>query len=184
VFDMSPNPTAIPHEIYELDPIHSTIGFSVDYNGVSRFRSRFDRAEVRLADGVLTGSADVESLPIQLPPFRKSILSLDFFGAERHPQVTFTSDKLLPSADGQIEVEGELTIRGVTRPVKASGTFAAVTDAFGMERVAFSLVSIIDRRDFGMTWQNPLPAGGDNVGWNVTVEADLQLVQAPPAPPE
>ena len=108
----------------------------------------------------------------------------DFFGAERHPKLTFTSDKLLPSADGEIEVEGELTIRGVTRPVKASGTFAAVTDGFGMERVAFSLVSIIDRRDFGMTWQNPLPAGGDNVGWNVTVEADLQLVQAPPAPPE
>ena len=180
---MSATQTAIPVETYELDPIHSTVGFSVTYNGVSRYRSRFDQVQARLADGVLSGSAEVQSLPIQLPPLRKAVLSLDFFGAERHPQLTFTSGRLAPSADDQIEVEGELTIRGVTRPVTASGTFAAVTDPFGIERVAFSLVATIDRRDFGMTWQNPLPGGGDNVGWEVTIEADLQLVQAPPPPP-
>jgi polyisoprenoid-binding protein YceI len=181
---MSATKTAIPTETYELDPIHSTVAFAVAYNGISRYRSRFDQVQARLADGVLSGSAEVQSLPIQLPPLRKAVLSLDFFGADRHPQATFTSSRLAPSADGRIEVEGELTLRGATRPVTASGTFAAgVTDPFGIERVAFSLVATIDRRDFGMTWQNPLPGGGDNVGWDVTIEADLQLVKAPPAPP-
>lgn len=179
---MSATQTAIPTETYELDPIHSTVAFAVAYNGISRYRSHFDQVQARLADGVLSGSAEVQSLPIQLPPLRKSVLSLDFFGADRHPQITFTSRPLAPSPDGQIEVEGELTLRGVTRPVTASGTFAAVIDPFGIERVAFSLVAAIDRRDFGMTWQNPLPGGGDNVGWDVTIEADLQLVKAPPAP--
>ena len=88
------------------------------------------------------------------------------------------------SADGashahhaEIRIHGDLTMRGVTKPVTATGSYATGGDAFGNERVAFELETTVDRREFGIVWQNQLPDGSDALAHNVTISADLQLVK-------
>lgn len=168
----------IPAGTYGLDPVHSNVGFGVKYNGLATFRSRFDAFDARLADGVLTGTAQVDSITVDEPNFKAHLLSAEFFDAEATPTVTFRSTEIRPSDDGSVEVDGELTIRGTTKPVTATGTYAAGNDPYGNERVAFELQAKVDRREFGLNWQNQLPNGGDAVAWDVTLTVDLQLVKA------
>jgi polyisoprenoid-binding protein YceI len=126
---------------------------------------------------VLTGSADASSVVIDEPNFKGHLLTGDFFDVERTPTITFRSTEIRPAEDGSVEVDGELTIRGITKPVTATGTYAAGGDAFGNERVAFELQTTVDRRDFGIVWQNQLPDGSDALAYDVTISADLQLVK-------
>ncbi|HEU4976063.1 MAG TPA: YceI family protein [Baekduia sp.] len=168
----------VPAGTYAVDPVHSTIGFAVAYNGVAKFRSGFATFDAQLADGVLTGSAQADSIQVDEPNFKAHLLSEEFFGAEATPAITFRStDIRVGDADG-VEVDGELTIRGTTKPVTATGTFGAGADAWGNERVAFELQTTVDRREFGLDWQNQLPNGNDALAWDVTLHVDLQLVKA------
>jgi polyisoprenoid-binding protein YceI len=174
---MSTTIQQVPTDTYGLDPIHSTIGFGVKYNKLATFRSTFDKVDAQLADGVLTGSADASSVVIDEPNFKGHLLTGDFFDVERTPTITFRSTDIRPVEDGSVEVDGELTIRGITKPVTATGTYAVGGDAFGNERVAFELETTVDRRDFGIVWQNQLPDGSDALAYDVTISADLQLVK-------
>jgi polyisoprenoid-binding protein YceI len=167
----------LPAGTYAVDPVHSTVGFGVKYNGLATFRSTFDKLDASYEDGVLTGTVQVDSIQIDEPNFKGHLLSPEFFDAEQTPTVTFRSTEIRPAADGTVEVDGELTIRGTTKPVTATGTYAAGADPFGGERVAFELQTKVDRREFGLNWQNQLPSGGDAVAWDVTLTVDLQLVK-------
>jgi polyisoprenoid-binding protein YceI len=174
---MSTTLQQVPTETYGLDPVHSTIGFGVKYNKLATFRSTFEKVDGQLADGVLTGSADASSILIDEPSFKGHLLSGDFFDVETTPTITFRSTDIRVAEDGSAEVDGNLTIRGITKPVTAEGTYAAGGDAFGNERVAFELETTVDRRDFGLNWQNQLPDGSDALAYDVTISADLQLVK-------
>ena len=174
---MSTTIQQVPTGVYGLDPVHSTIGFGVKYNKLATFRSTFEKLDARLADGVLTGTADASSIAIDEPSFKGHVLTGDFFDVENTPTITFRSTDIRAAEDGSVEVDGELTIRGTTKPVTATGTFAAGGDAFGNERVAFELQTTVDRRDFGLNWQNQLPDGSDALAYDVTITADLQLVK-------
>jgi polyisoprenoid-binding protein YceI len=174
---MSTTITEIPAGTYALDPVHSSIGFGVKYNGLATFRSSFATYDAAVADGVLTGSADVSSIQIDEPNFKGHLLGEDFFNAEAAPTITFRSTDAKVAEDGSAEIAGDLTIRGVTKSVVAKGTVAAGADPYGNERVAFELSTTIDRREFGINWQNALPSGGDAVAWDVTLTVDLQLVK-------
>ena len=174
---MSTTIQQVPTGTYGLDPIHSSIGFGVKYNKLATFRSSFDKVDAQLADGVLTGSADASSIVIDEPNFKGHLMTADFFDVENAPTITFRSTEIRTAEDGSVEVDGELTIRGVTKPVTATGTYAAGGDAFGNERVAFELQTTVDRRDFGLNWQNQLPDGSDALAYDVTITADLQLVK-------
>jgi polyisoprenoid-binding protein YceI len=174
---MSTTVTTIPAGTYGLDPVHSSIGFGVKYNGLATFRSSFERYDATLTDGVLTGTADVTSIAIDEPNFKGHLLTEDFFNAEVTPTVTFKSTDIKVNEDGTGEVTGDLTIRGVTKSVVATGNVAAGADPYGNERVAFELSTTVDRREFGLNWQNALPNGGDAVAWGVTLSVDLQLVK-------
>ena len=174
---MSTTLQQVPTGTYGLDPVHSTIGFGVKYNKLATFRSTFEKVDAQLADGVLTGTADASSVVIDEPNFKGHLLTGDFFDVERTPTITFRSTDIRPAEDGSVEVDGELTIRGVTKPVTATGTYAAGGDAFGNERVAFELQTTVDRRDFAIVWQNQLPDGSDALAYDVTISADLQLVK-------
>jgi polyisoprenoid-binding protein YceI len=175
---MSTTTQQLPTGTYGLDPVHSTIGFGVKYNGLATFRSTFDSVTATYEDGVLTGSADVNSIRIEDPNFKGHLLSGDFFNADETPTVTFRSTDIRIADDGTAEVDGELTIRGETKPVTATGTAASGADPYGNERVAFELEAKVDRREYGIAWQNELPSGGDAVAWEVTLRVDLQLVKA------
>jgi polyisoprenoid-binding protein YceI len=169
--------TSTPAGTYALDPIHSTIGFGVKYNGLATFRSSFEKYDATYVDGVLIGSADVSSIELDDANFKGHVLSGDFFDAEATPTITFRSTDIAIGEDGSAEVTGDLTIRGITKPVVATGTFASGGDLGGNERIAFELSKTIDRRDFGISWQAPLPTGGDAVAWDVTLTVDLQFVK-------
>jgi polyisoprenoid-binding protein YceI len=174
---MSATTQQIPAGTYAGDQLHSTIGFAVKYNGFASFRSTFEKFDAQLADGVLTGSADVSSIKIDEPSFKGHLMSEEFFNAEVTPTVTFRSTAIRVNDDGTGEVDGELTIKGITKPVTATGTVGAGPDGFGNERAAFQVSVTIDRREFGLNWQNPLPSGADSLAYDVTLVVDLQLVK-------
>jgi polyisoprenoid-binding protein YceI len=175
---MSTTTTSVPTGTYGLDTVHSSIGFAVKYNGIASFRSSFEKYDAALTDGVLTGSADVASIAIDEPNFKGHLQGEDFFNAEVTPTVTFKSTDIKVGDDGTAEVTGDLTIRGETKSVVAKGSFNAGPDAFGNDRANFELTATIDRREFGLNWQNALPNGSDALAWDVALTVDLQFVKA------
>ena len=167
---------------YRAQPEPSTFAFAVRHSGVFWFRgSLSDVAATLRADSealVLEGSASVDSISIVQPPeLRAHVLGPEFFDAERHPEITFRSTAVHLADDGRAEVDGELTIRGVTRPVTASGRYAPPRQAGFGEASGLQLQTSIDRRDFGFEWQTQLPGGGDAVSWDVQVDIDLLLMR-------
>jgi polyisoprenoid-binding protein YceI len=168
---------------YRADADHSSVGFAVRHMSVATFRGSFSdvAASVAVADDGslrLSGSVQVRSISIVSPPeFRNHVLGADFLDAGRHPVITFRSDPAPLGEDGSIAVDGQLTIRNVTRGVVATGTWSApVEDRYGNMRAGIRLTTTVDRRDYGMTWDAPLPKGGDVLGTQVTVTVDLELV--------
>ena len=164
---------------YVADPVHSSFGFAVRYQGVSLFKGTLDEVDAKLVDGRLEGAAKVESISIRTPEqFRAHVLSPEFFDAESHPTVGFRSDAIELSEDGTAKVEGELTIKGITRPVSAAGTWIApAADAFGSTRGHLNLEALIDRTEFDMNWNAPLPSGGKALANEVTLTVELSLVE-------
>ena len=165
---------------FTADPVHSTFGFAVKYQGVSLYRGTLDEAQATLTDGRLEGSAKVESISIKSPEqFRAHVLSPDFFDVENHPEVTFTSDHVDLADDGTAKISGELTIKGITNPFDATGTWTAPdADAFGNARGHLTLEGVVDRTQHGIDWNMDLPKGGKVLANDVTLTVDVSLVQA------
>jgi polyisoprenoid-binding protein YceI len=167
---------------YHARPEPSTFAFAVRHSGVFWYRGALtDVAATLRADGdalALEGSARVDSISVLEPPaMREHVLGPEFFDAERHPEITFRSTEVRLADDGRAEVDGELTIRGVTRPVTASGHYAPPRAAAFGEVAGLRLETSFDRREFGFDWQMELPGGGNAVGWDVKVEIDLLLMR-------
>jgi polyisoprenoid-binding protein YceI len=167
---------------YRARPEPSSFAFAVRHSGVFWYRGALsDVAATLRGDGgalALEGSARVDSISVVEPPaMRASVLGPDFFDAERHPEITFRSTAVHLDDDGLAAVDGELTIRGVTRPVTASGHYAPPRRAAFGEVAGLQLQTSFDRREFGFEWQMELPGGGDAVGWDVEVDIDLLLMR-------
>ncbi len=164
---------------YTADPVHSSFGFGVRYQGVSLFKGTLDEVDAKLVDGRLEGTAKVESISIRTPEqFRAHVLGGEFFDAENHPEVTFTSQDIDIADDGTAKVEGELTIKGITRPVSATGTWVApAADAFGNTRGHLNLEAVVDRTEYDMNWNMALPSGGNVLANDVTLTVELSLVE-------
>jgi len=164
-------------------PEPSSFAFAVRHSGVFWYRgSLSDVAATLSGDGdalALDGSARVESISVVEPAaMRASVLGPEFFDAEQHPEMTFRSTNVRLAGDGRAEVDGELTIKGVTRPVTARGHYALPRPSSFGEIAGLQLHTSFDRREFGFEWQLPLPGGGNAVGWDVEVDIDLLLVRA------
>src|ERR1044071_9212231 len=111
---------------FASDPVHSSFGFAVKYQGISIFRGTLDDVTATLADGTLEGTAKVESISIRTPEqFRAHVLSDDFFAADKYPEVKFVSADLDLREDGTATATGDLTIRDTTQSVTATGTWVA-----------------------------------------------------------
>jgi hypothetical protein len=123
------------------------------------------------------GGAD--SITIRRPAeFRAHVVDgHDFFDAGNHPEISFASTRIEIGEDGTLDIDGELTMRGQTRPVSATGVYVApVEDLYGQRRAAIDLAAEIDRRDWGMSFQAELPRGGDVLSWTVALSIQLELV--------
>jgi polyisoprenoid-binding protein YceI len=170
--------------IYVADPTHSSVVFGVRHMNVAAFRARFAHVEARLvADGAeltLEGQVPVESVSITEPPeFRKHVVyGSEFFDAREHPAIGFRSSRLDLADDGSARLEGELMIKGISKWVSAGGSYQPpIEDPFGATRAALELQATVDRRDWGMDWQLPLPDGGDALAYEVELTVHLELVR-------
>jgi polyisoprenoid-binding protein YceI len=164
---------------FEADPVHSSFGFSVRYQGVSIFRGSLTEVEAGLRHGRLEGTAKVDSISIRTPEqFRAHVLSPEFFDVANHPEVKFVSTVLAIDSTGAASVDGDLTIKGITRPVTATGRWTAPTaDAFGNTRAHLRLEAVIDRTEWNMNWNMALPSGGNALANAVTLTIELSLVE-------
>lgn len=98
--------------------------------------------------------------------------------AQNHPEITFRSSRVELGEDGRADVEGELEIKGISRPVRATGTYQPpVEDPYGSVRTAIELSATVDRREWEMDWQMPLPKGGDVLGYEVELTVHLELIR-------
>jgi polyisoprenoid-binding protein YceI len=164
---------------YSADHVHSSVGFAVRVQGVSLFRGTLTDVEATLVDGRLEGTARIESISIRTPEeFRAHVLSAQFFDAANHPELHFTSHTFDVRHDGRATVSGDLTIKGITKRVTATGTWTPpAVDAFGNSRAHLSLGAVIDRTRWGISWNAPLPTGGDALATDVRLSIDLSLVE-------
>lgn len=166
---------------YRGQPAASTFAFAVRHSETFWFRGVMPEVEATLrADGdgiVLEGSALVESISVTDPAeMRAHLLAPDFFDAAHHPEVAFRSTDLRLTGEDRLELDGELTMRGVTRRVQATGRYSAPrAAAFGVI-AALELHTSFDRREFGFDWQAELPGGGNAVGWEVQLDVDVLLM--------
>jgi polyisoprenoid-binding protein YceI len=162
---------------WTLDSVHSRVGYAVRHSGVSLFRGTVDSFEVQLEDGKLTGSADVSSITVNDDNLQGHLLSPDFFDVERTPRVSFESTSVSRVGD-ELAVEGELEIRGVRQPVTLTGTIAGPVEGPAGERIGITLETVIDRTNFGITWNMELPGGGFILDNEVTLTANLEFGKA------
>jgi polyisoprenoid-binding protein YceI len=161
--------TQIPTGTWTADPVHSHVSFELAYAGTNIFRGGFRDYAVTLVDGALEGSAQVASVDVKDEQLNAHLQTPDFFDAERHPEITFRTDDF---------ERGELTIKGVTRPVEIAASVSEPNvDPFGRERVGITLEATVDRNEFGVSWNAPNQGGGDYLGADVTIKAELALVR-------
>jgi polyisoprenoid-binding protein YceI len=170
--------TAVPAGTWTADKVHSTIGFEVEHM-VSTFRGRFEDYDARLADGKLVGIVAVPSVKVYDENLEAHLQSPDFFDAQLHPELRFESRDLEIGEDGNLTLEGDLTIKGITKPVTARGRYVHVeADMGGGERIGLALEATVDRREFDLNWNAPLPKGGFVLGNDVTLVVALEFVKA------
>jgi len=163
---------------YVLDPVHSSASFAVKHMVVSTFRGRFEKFDATLTDGKLVGTVDVGSIVVKDENLAAHLQSPEFFDAERHPEITFRSTDVRLADDGGAEVDGELTIKGITKPVEARGTLEGPAVTFGdVNKVGLTLEAIIDRTEFGLNWNAPLPKGGFALANDVKLIVELELAE-------
>jgi polyisoprenoid-binding protein YceI len=170
---------------WKIDTIHSHVGFAVKHMVVSTFRGRFENYDGALRAGEdgasrLEGSVDVDSIVVKDENLAAHLKAPDFFDSERYPQIRFVSSdvRLADGGELEVEVEGDLTIKDNTHRVTARGSLSGPhVDIAGNDRLGVELEAIIDRREFGLEWNAPLPKGGFALENDVKLQVSLELVR-------
>jgi len=163
---------SIPTGTWTADVIHSSVAFEVQYMGIATFSGTVKEFEATLADGLISGSAKIASLETKDENLHAHLLAPEFFDAERFPEVSFASTSV--SGDGtRVEFEGTVTIKGVTQPATLTGTITGpVSTPYGDTRYGLQLETTIDRTQFGITWNAPMPDGSNALADDVTLKAE------------
>jgi polyisoprenoid-binding protein YceI len=167
---------------WKLDPAHSKVSFTVKHLMISKVRGTFDSFDVTIVtaekpkDTTIEAVIDVASVNTGQPDRDNHLRTSDFFLVEEHPQMTFTSTSI-EVKDADFTVHGNLTLRGVTRPVTLKGEVGGVlVDGYGLTRAGATASTKINRHDFGVSWNTALEAGGVTLGDDVKIEIDLEVV--------
>ena len=165
----------IPTGVYSVDPAHSSVAFEVRHMGIATVRGRFGTFEGKIdASGdnpVLEGTVDVATVDSGEPNRDGHLKGPEFFDTDQYPQISFHSTGTEAGGAGTIALKGEITIKGVTKPIELTGELAENgEDPWGNQRVGLELTSAIDRRDFDLKWNQTLPNG------NLLVANDVKLL--------
>ncbi|GHD03047.1 YceI family protein [Zhihengliuella salsuginis] len=169
---------------WNIDNSHSEIGFSVRHAGISKVRGRFSDVEGTLAvaenikDSKLDAVVQTASVDTRDANRDAHLKNEDFFNVEEYPTMTFAGKDLIGEGN-EFKLHGDLTIRGTTLPVEFDVEFqGTAVDPFGLTRAGFEATTVISRKEFGLTWNAALEAGGVLVGDKITIILDLSFVKA------
>jgi polyisoprenoid-binding protein YceI len=171
-------------QTWNIDTTHSGVNFSVRHMVIAKVRGRFTRFS-----GTLTGDAsdltraklvaevDADSIDTNMADRDAHLRSADFFDATSFPKLTFSSTRIERAGDGQYKAHGDLSIRGVTKPVVFDLTVhGQAKDPWGNQRIALTLEGSVDRSEFGLRWNQALETGGVLVGEKVEIEIEAEAV--------
>jgi polyisoprenoid-binding protein YceI len=169
---------------WNIDNAHSSINFSVRHLMIAKVRGTFakwrattDYNESNPAASKIEVRIDAASIDTKEPQRDGHLRSADFLDAEKFPELVFASKEITRDGDDYV-VAGELTIRGVTKPVRLQvESLGAGKDPWGNQRLAFTAKTAINRKEYGLNWNQALEAGGVLVGEKVEIELDVQLVK-------
>ena len=182
---LEPTTAPLTQATWEIDSAHTDVGFSVKHLMISTVRGRFSdvRGTIRIDDEDLaTAIIQVEIAAASIDTRQQQrddhLRSADFFDVEKFATVEFESRRIERIKDGRYRVVGDLTIRDVTREVVLAATEEGHgRDPWGGERLGFSATTTIDRRDFGLTWNQALETGGIVVGNEIRITLDVEAVK-------
>ncbi|MGO8793843.1 MAG: YceI family protein [Candidatus Sulfotelmatobacter sp.] len=172
---------------WKIDPAHSTAEFKVRHMMIANVKGNFSKIsgalfldESDLANSRAEASIDATSIETRESQRDAHLKSADFLDVEKFPTLRFKSTSISIVKDGELSVEGNLTIHGVTRKVRfaVEGPTPPSKDPWGNTRVAVSAVTKINRKDFGLTWNAALETGGILVGDEVTITLEVEFVKA------
>lgn len=171
----------IPAGTWSIDPAHSTLEFSITHMGLATVKGRAPGVSGTIVGGPepsLEGSVAVASITTFDENRDAHLRSPEFFDVERFPELTFRSTEVV-AEDDRLRIRGELAIKGVTKPVPLEGRLVGTgTDPWGNERIGLELAGTIDRTEFGLTWNAPLPGGGFLLPDEVRLTASFSAVRA------
>lgn len=180
---MSTDTAATQAQVYSLDPSHSTVEFTVRHLMISKVRGRFAafQGSIELAPGSdvpqrINVSIETNSIDTREEQRDNHLRSADFFDAEKYPNMAFESTRIEGNAD-DFRVTGNLTLHGVTKEVTLKGEFEGrASDPWGGRRVGYTAQTTINRKDFGLSWNQALETGGVMVSDEVRIELNVQAV--------
>jgi polyisoprenoid-binding protein YceI len=177
-------PTIVPTGTWTIDPAHSNVEFQVKHLGIATVRGAFNAFEgaVEIGEGLSTatarGTVEVGSVDTNEPQRDAHLLSADFFDSENHPQLHFASTAITPIDAETFEIEGELTMRGETRPITLRAEVAGTeTDPWGNERVGLEVTGQLSRGEYGMTFNQALGSGNVLVSDKVKLRLDISAIK-------
>ena len=172
---------------WNIDPAHATAEFKVKHMMIANVKGHFSKVtgvlihdESDPTKSWVEASIEAASIETREPQRDAHLKSADFFDVERFPSLSFTSSDIKVVGDGELKVDGDLTIRGITRKVTfaVEGPTPPRKDPWGSTRIAASATTKINRKDFGLTWNAALETGGILVGDEVTITLDVEFVKA------
>jgi polyisoprenoid-binding protein YceI len=176
--------TLVPAGTWSVDPIHSTVGFSVKHLGIATVRGKFEdfAGTLEIGEGNLTARAygTVQGISINTGDAGRDehLRSADFFGVEQNPELRFESTGVEQVDDDTFEITGELTMNGVTKPLKLTAEVQGEeTDPWGNERVALEVTGQLNRGDWNMTFNQALGSGNLLVGEKVKLQLDIAAIK-------
>ncbi|GAA1931347.1 YceI family protein [Nocardioides lentus] len=169
---------------YTIDPTHTRIGFVARHAMITKVRGNFNEFEGTatvgsdLADSKVDLTIQATSIDTRNEQRDGHLRSNDFLAMDEFPTITFTSTSVKATGDSSLEITGDLTIKGTTKPVTVPFEFeGGATDPFGYERVGFEGSVVINRSDFGVTWNAALETGGVLVSEKITLEFEVSAVK-------
>src|ERR687894_168591 len=176
--------TLIPSGTWTVDPAHTTVGFAVKHLGIATVRGKFEQFEgtLEIGDDLASarayGTVQAASVNTNDAGRDEHLRSADFFGADANPELRFESKAIVPLDEDTFEIEGDLTMNGVTKPVKLTAVVEGTeTDPWGNERVGLEVTGRVDRGDWNMTFNQALGSGNLLVGEKVTLTLDISAVK-------
>jgi len=180
ILTQTPPTTALPTGTWSVDPAHSTVEFQVKHMGLVTVRGRAPVLSATITGGdepSIEGTVDATALTTFDETRDGHLRSPDFFDTDRYPELRFRSTRIALENESLV-VEGVLTIKGVTKPVVFQGKLLGTgADPWGNDRLGLALAGTIDRTEFGVIWNAPLPAGGFLLPDDVTIVAELSAVK-------